>query len=412
MFTTYSTVAGDTFGAVSRKVYGTEIHAEHIARANPGTVEPLPTGVGVIVPPLPDAPPSRVAGLNNTNNPSEVALFVNGSRFRFWEKIRIERSLDAIDLVEFAAPFEIDAPGFKETFRPFSFLPASISVGGEHLFTGTMLTVDPSIETNRKTVTVGCYSTPGALEDCTASAASFPLEFNDQGLREIAAAIAAPFGVDVVFTADPGAVFERVAAEAGKKAMNFLVGLAKQRGLIISSTPEGALLFQQSAESGAPVARLVQGQSPLVKVNSLFRPQEYYSHITGLEAAFIGLPGQKFTVRNPLISSVVRPFSFEVPDTVGGDVKGAVEAKAGRMFGNVVSYEVEVDTWRDPAGNLWRPNTTLTLTAPGVMVYSEYELLIRSVLFEREGDREAATLNLTLLGAFSGKMPEVLPWDV
>lgn len=403
-------IAGDTFDSIARKQYGTEQEADRIGRANPGVAEPLTAGTVLTVPALPGSP-SDLQTPGPADRDDETAILIDGQRFRFWDKVRITRSIDAMDTVEFSAPFGVDAPGFRETFRPFSFKPVVITVGGEPLFTGTMVAVAPAVENSQKVISVSGYSLPGVLNDCTPPASSFPLEFNDQGLREIAAAIASPFGVSVDFQADQGAIFERVASEPGKKALAFLTELAKQRNLIISSTPRGKLVFWQSTEGGSPVARLQQGSAPVLSVTPFFSPQEYYSHITGIEPVIVGLAGAQFTVKNARLQGVTRPITFNAPDTLDADIKAAVEAKAGRMFGNMASYSVSVATWRDPNGKLWEPNATVKLQAPEAMIYNEYEFVIRSVEFNRERALETATLDLVIPGSFSGKVPEVLPWD-
>lgn len=410
MSTTYSVITGDTFESISRKKYGTEKEADLIARANPGVAEPLTGGTTLTVPVLPDSP-QNIQQAAGSSTEDEVAILIDGKRFRFWDTVRITRAIDTMDTVEFGAPFDAEAPGFKDTFRPFSFKTVVITVGGSPLFTGTMVTVNPVIENARKIVSVSGYSLPGVLNDCTSPASSFPLEFDNQGLREIATALVAPFGISVEFLADQGAVFERVASEPGKKVLAFLTELAKQRNLIISSSSRGKLVFLQSSESGQPVARLQQGSAPVLSVTPLFNPQEYYSHITGIEPVVVGLPGSQFTVKNPRLEGVTRPFTFNAPDTLDADVKAAVEAKAGRMFGNMASYSVRVATWRDPSGNLWEPNTPIKLLAPDAMIYSEYEFTIRSIEFSRDRATETATLNLVIPGSFSGKIPGALPWD-
>lgn len=410
MSITYNVIAGDTFDSIARKKYGSEKDADLIARANPGVAEPLTAGTTLIVPVLPDAP-KNIQQAADSSTDDEVAILIEGKRFRFWDKVRITRAIDTMDTVEFGAPFDSEAPGFKETFRPFSFKTVVITVGGIPLFTGTMVAVNPVIENGQKIVAVGGYSLPGVLNDCTSPASSFPLEFDNQGLREIATALAAPFGVSVDFKADQGAVFERVASEPGKKVLAFLTELAKQRNLIISSSSRGKLVFLQSSDGGQPVARLQQGAAPVLSVTPFFSPQEYYSHITGIEPVVVGLAGSQFTVKNPRLLGVTRPLTFNAPDTLGADVKSAVEAKAGRMFGNMASYSVRVATWRDPSGNLWEPNTSIKLLAPDAMIYKEYEFIIRSIEFSRDRATETATLNLVIPGAFSGKIPEALPWD-
>ena len=116
-------------------------------------------------------------------------------------------------------------------------------------------------------------------------------------------------------------------------------------------------------------------------------------------------------MQNPRLNGVLRPMTFDVPDTIDSTVKAAVEAKAGRMFANIVSYDVRVATHRDPNGTRWKSNTTIILRAPDAMVYNDYEFIIRSVDFEKDDKTETATLNLVLPGSFSGKIPDSLPWD-
>jgi len=407
--TTYNVIAGDTFESIARKKYGTEKEAGRISRANPGVNEPLTAGTVITIPALPDAPENLPSQLP-ANQEDEVAVLIDGRRFRFWDKVRITRTIDSMDTVEFGAPFDHTAPGFRDTFRPFSFKPVAITVGGEPLFTGTMVAVSPTIDNGQRTVAVSGYSLPGVLNDCTPPASSFPLEFNGQTLKDIASAVAEPFGLSVDFQGEPGAVFERVACEPGKKALAFLAELAKQRNLIISSTERGKLLFWQSKDAGKSVAKLQQGVAPVLSVTPFFSPQEYYSHITGIEPVTVGLEGSQYTVKNPRLQGVTRPITFNAPDTEGADVKAAVEAKAGRMFGNMVAYSIRVATWRDPSGKLWAPNTTIKLTAPDAMVYDEYEFVIRSVQFERESAAATATLDLVIPGSFNGVIPEALPW--
>lgn len=410
----YLTRAGDTFATVSRRVYGVESGALNIARANPGVTEPLPAGVVLTIPPRPGQSGTVTAQAPGIE-PNEVAIIVNGQRFRFWESVRITRAIDMIDTVEFSAPFEPDAPGWRDTFRPFSFQEVQVLVGGQTFFTGTMVGVMPTVAADRSTIRVSCYARPGVLNDCTPPPPpndADSLQFDGQTLRQIAATICRPFGISVVFEADPGAAFEEVACEPGTKALAFLTDLAQKRGLIIGTNPDGALVFRRdSGGAAAAVARLRQGASPVLAVTPSFSPQEYYSHITGISPVVVGTEGSQFTVSNPRLTGVVRPLTFRADDSEDADAKLAVDAKTGRMFANMVSYSVTVNTWRDEAGNLWQPNTIVKLTAPRAMVYSEFEFMIRNVEFSRESDGETAVLNLVLPGSFSGKVPGRLPWE-
>lgn len=406
----YTTSLGDTFDSISRKKYGSDRYAGVISAANSGALEPLTAGTELVIPALVGAPSDRPSVLPAVDK-SEVAVLIDGVRFRFWSALRINRALDGIDTVEFSAPFDANAEGFKETFRPFSYKSLHVSVGGTILFSGTLVGVTPNISDQQKTVEISAYAVPGVLNDCTAPAGAFPLEFDGQALHEIATSLAHPFGIPVVFSTEYGAAFERVAVDPTEPVLAFLSELARQRGMVVSSTSYGALLFQKSTPIGDPVAVLTQGSSPLVSVSSSFSPQQYYSHITGLESVYTGTAGSQYTVKNPHLAGELRPLTFKSPDVEGGDLQQAVAAKIGRMYANMASYSVAVNTWRDAKGRLWAPNTTLKLTAPDAMIYDEYEFIIRSIVFERDGKKESAQLDLVLPESFNGGAPESLPWD-
>ena len=407
----YTVLAGDTFELIARKIYGSESDASLISRSNPGVAEPLIPGVIIVLPLKPDAP-QITAFKAAADNENEVALSIEGKRFRFWESIRINRELDTFDTIEFTAPFQVDNPGFKEAFQPLSYKGVSVTIGGVPFFTGTILPVSPELNADRRSISVSGYSLPGVLNDCSMPASAFPLEFNNQGLQEISKTVAGTFGLGVEFTEPQGAIFERVAADPTKKAFQFLVELAKQRNLIISNTAQGKLLFRRSSRISEPVARLAQGSAPVTAVTPQINPQNYYSHITGLQPAVTGSEGSQFTAENPRLKGVIRPLSFKADDTAAGGAKEAVDAKMARMFADTVKYSVDVSTWRDPQGALWEEGSTITLVAPGAMVYNEYKFLIRSISFLRNGDSEAAVLSLTLPGVFEGIVPETLPWDL
>ncbi len=407
----YEVQQGDTFSIISRKVYATEVNADFINRANPGVSEPLVVGTSLIIPPEPNAPKDATQQVKFSDI-NEVSILIDSTRFRFWDSVRITRALDTIDIVEFGAPFDASDQFFRDLFIPFSFKPLTISVGGETLFTGTLITVNPVLENESKILSLGGYSTPGVLNDCTMPASSFPLEYFGFNLRQIALSLAGAFGIGVEFTHDPGSPFLFVAIDAGQKVLPFLANLAQERNFVISNTSDGKLLFSRSIDTGVPVAVLTQGDTPLLTVLPFFSPQEYYSHITGIEPVIFGDLGSQFTVKNARLANVLRPFTFNIPDAFETIPKTATEAKAGRMFGNVASYSIRLDTWRDPIGNLWEPNTIIKLTAPDAMIYNPFNFVIRSIQFEKDSKTEVAILDLVIPGSFSGVVPEVLPWDL
>jgi prophage tail gpP-like protein len=341
----------------------------------------------------------------------EVTILIGGDEFGHWDELELHFAIDSYTTAGFAAPFEHRHKPFRETFRPFSYAPMEVAIGGNTELTGTMIGAVPRLEPDARRVNVLGYAKPGVLEDSDIPPSIMPFQANGLTLRQIAERLTAPFGITVKLETDDGAPFKRVKPKHDSKVQAYLVDLAQQRGVLISNTAAGELLLHKSATTGRPVARLVQGRAPVVSVVPTFNPQAYYSEITGFVPARKKKRGSKYTAQNPRLSHVLRCASFRLDDSEAGDAPAAVQAKLGRMFAGMVSYVVNVPTWRDPHGNLWKPNTTVELNAPDAMVYGDTELLIRDVFLRRSAEEKTASLGLVLPGAFSGEAPARMPWE-
>ena len=280
------------------------------------------------------------------------------------------------------------------------------------MVTGHIKDVAPNVDARMASVGVTAYSLAHALTEVCADPRLLPLEFNGLDLRQIAAKlVTSTIGVESIFEGKPGAVFGRVRAEPDSTIHSFLVDLALQRAFVLADDPSGALLFRAEARPGAPVARL-EGQ-PLVRVTASFNAASWYSSVTGRASKKAGKAGSKYTEGNPLYRAAhPRHHTMRIGDTESADVPATARAAIGRMVASVVSYTVDdLPTWRDPRGEIWRPNTTITLLAPEAMIYRETELIIRTVTLRQTAEVETASLGLTLPGTFGGTLPEALPWD-
>lgn len=343
--------------------------------------------------------------------PDVVGVKIDGQEFTGWSSIDIHLAMDNFSTVEFTAPFEPRSQAFRAIFRPFTFKPLEVTIDGDQLFKGVLVGINPEGEANSNTVSVTAYSLPGPLADCNEPARALPLEFKNLGLRAIAEQLAKPFGINVEFRADEGAPFKKVKLNVDQQVNDFLSELARMRNLVVANTPDGKLLCWRSVDPGHPVARLKDDQPPLTKVSAAFSPQDYYSEITGFGRHRRHHRGQKYTERNPFLMNVLRPLSFTLDNTEKGDAVQAVRAKLGRMFANMAAWTADLATWRDPKGELWKPNTTLLIDAPSAMIYTETELLTRVVSLHQDEKVSSAKLQLVLPGSFSGEIPKHLPWE-
>ena len=351
-----------------------------------------------------------------------VSVRIRGKEWLYWDDIEITRSIDTHSTVGFTAPFEVERKAFRDTFRPFSFAPLEVLVNGKHLFTGTMIDVQPRLEPGARTVQISAYSKAAVLEDCNIPSANVPFEASGLSLRQIAERLAGPFSVGVVLAVPDPSAFKKVNTktrtldtklESDQKIQDFLADLARQRGLVIADTERGELLFQKSVAPGNPVVRFEEGVAPLLSVVPTLNPQDYFTEVTGFRLAKRGSTGSQYTIpsRERIAGGVLRSLSFRLDDIEKADVPTAVLAHVGRMLASAVSYVITVPTWRDPQGELWAPNTTLVLKAPSAFVFKDYEFLVRDVVFKCSSEERTASLGLVLPGVFSGDLPSTRPWD-
>lgn len=420
----YITKPGDGFEKIARQVYGDETLTFIIAAANPGAREPFVVGTSLIIPADITAPRTKLPQSVNVGL-TDVTLAIDGEVFYNWERLRVTRSFDSIDTFSFSAPFEPDDPKFRETFKPFSFKEVVVFVGEDRLFTGTMVDVVPVSEAGRTTTSVSGYSKPGVLGDCTPPAPNtgFQYEFNDLNVVEIAHALGIPFGVKALGRhGAPGAVFAREAIEPQERVLTFLAALAKQQELVISSDEDGDLIFQKEKATpgtipeggetlGTLAATFSQNEGPINSVIPVFNAQQFYSHVTAFQPVVLGLGGETYPVKNPRLSHTLRPYNFIAPDTQGADVLKAANGTMGRMYANAVAYTLEVRTWRNAEGKLWKAGEFISIQWPEAMIFEPFTFFIRRVNFRKDPDREVATLTIILPGGYAGKIPEVLPWD-
>lgn len=347
--------------------------------------------------------------------PVRVTLVDGGAQFGEWSDIELQLSLDGYSGLSLSGPFDHSRPEVRRAFQPLMFPQVQVHIGedSELVLTGRVKDVSPSVDASQASIAVTCYSLAYDLTEQCPPDELLPLEFNGLDLRQIAQKVVTPsVGITSFFEGPPGAKFSRVRCEPDGEIHPFLAELALQRSFVLSDLPSGDLLFRAETFAGTPVARL-EGQ-PLGKVTASFNPGSWFSSITGRASKKAGKGGSRYRHPNPLYrASNPRAFCGSVGDTESADVPKAAKAMVGRMVASVVSYTVEdLPTWRDTAGNLWKPNTTVLVTAPEAMIYRETELLIRSVKLNQTRDRETATLGLVLPGTFGGDLPTELPWDL
>jgi prophage tail gpP-like protein len=337
-----------------------------------------------------------------------IKLVVENSEFKFWSGFEITRSIDTLDTFSFSAPFAENA-SIKDVIKPLEFKPGQLYIDDELISTIVLVNPAPTVGSEENSISVDGYSKPGVLNDCSVAFENYPIEFNDQTLEQIAKTLCGFYGVDVQFNETSGAPFGKVKLEPGKTPFNFLIKLAKDRGFLISNTPDGKLLFWKLNQA-ARTTTLKEGHTPLLSVTPNINPQNYYSEITGLGTISYINETEAVTLNNPNLD-VKRPLVFKTKNKLtGADLQNAVKWKMGLMFANAIKYSASVQGIRDESGLIWEPNTYINLTAPKAYINNETKFVIQNLNLAKS-EPEATTMDLVLPESYTGEIPSRLPWD-
>lgn len=401
MFITVSAQANDTFETLARRHLGRSDQAVLLSGANPGLQPPFIGGEAVRVPRS-----TQNSSANGTDD--DIEVFIDGESRKFFTTMEYRTTIDSIDTLVLGSPLTETV----RQFRPLSYVPSELFIGGKQLFSGVFLAPTPFRDKNTTSVSMLFYSRCGVLGDCTAPSSLFTrLEVQNQTLEEISNTLCSPFNVRSNFTSSAGGAFDQVAIKRSQKVLPYLIDLANQRGLILTNDAFGDLQYLTSVERGNPVDSLVAGSAPLLSATVRFNPQQVYSELTAVAPVDFGDSGGVYTERSPFGASFLRPHTFDAGDVDASELQIATRNKFGRMLAGAAAYTVKVSTWRNRSGDLWAPNTTITLQDPDIYIDSPYELLIRSVSFLDDNVNRTAVLELVIPEAYTGQIPEALPWQ-
>lgn len=350
--------------------------------------------------------------LRITEPSDEITVTINGTELLFWNEVTLTMAVDAFSTFTLEAPFDHRIAEHRELFRPLRFQDLIIKVGGETLFTGTVVTVTPSGTPNENTVTLTGYSKAGALVDSTMPDGQSRV-FNDVPLGFIARHITDAFGLDVIVLLGNDPPFANVEIDIDTKAIDILKDLAQQRNAVITDDVDGTPIIWVPNETAESVALI--GAEVASKVEPQINGQSYFKHIYGYTPTNRkrGRVGEIHSYENPLApEGITRAHFFKIQDADNEDAPAVMAATIGKMFGDTAQWNLpEVPSWRDPNGALWECNTMITLHAPQLMIYTQTDFLIRSITLHATPNTRTADLGLVMPGVFSGITPTKWPFD-
>lgn len=351
-------------------------------------------------------------------DPDEFTLKVNNVEIPVLSA-KVFRSFDTCaDTWTASVAWAIDEENFENDviYKPLimnSYYDASVYIGGELVITGRVYEVKNKVTYDDATKELEGYS---YTIDVVDSSPFPPYEFKKQTLEKIAKSLLT--GYDIKLVIDPSAIlndrpFKKVTCKGRDKIFSFLSKLAKQRDLIISSTVYGELLITTANVFQKPVGTIEDGKHPGFEYNIGFNGRKLFKYYKTVARS----PGRRKKIKRKFKSEIAidnnvpgdRRTVVRMDESDIGELKNPIEWYRSKQLIEALTLEFPVIGWYAPNGELWKPNTLVTIRSVYLELPRGYTFFIRAVTYNYSIDGNTAILHLTPKESFTGGEPKN-PW--
>ncbi|MCK5218421.1 hypothetical protein KAR10_02790, partial [bacterium] len=208
---------------------------------------------------------------------------------------------------------------------------------------------------------------------------------------------------------DTGGEFRRVTVSPTEKAFRHLSFLASQRGVLLTSTPEGAALLTQANVDGQSVGSIIEGEHGAQEFIGEFDGRKVFSTYKAIGQS----PGRHAKTAIAKNENIPRSrfFTFVANETISGEMQGLANWRRSKQFAETVKIRIPIQGWYAPNGELWSENTMVTIVSKTLFLPDGFDFLIRSVEFILDGSGKHSVLTLVLPEVYTGEEINY-PWSI
>ena len=385
-----------------------------------------------------------------------AALIINGEELKATPAITIKKTYDNL-----ASTFGFSLPT-EEIYRikPFMYDEVSVYFQGNLIVKGNVYGIEKDLSTGART-SYSCMQQTAVLAHCNLPKSLYPRTQYKVSLKTVAERICDVFGIDV--EVDAGATeaankkFAETAVKPNETLAEYLSNLAKQRGLIITSTPEGNLRI--AIDTLNKVTPILELKNPTGKITfsgdkvfsdimavrpatgaaqtpdtakivlnamrekaakakkegwqSVFSSEEesksFNEQLKAAEKAQastpnVGNPGGGARTTTSVALPVFRPKTIMQSAAFPQPIKDFAEAEKRRMLVSACSLQVSLSYVYTTEGDLIDVNQIVTVNAPALGIDEDTDFIIREVTIKLDTGGNSCDLTLIPADWYQGNM--------
>jgi prophage tail gpP-like protein len=415
----YRVVGGDRITRISATAYGTQENARLIVGANPQltgrpiSLEDLPTiyaGDVLNIPLIPTNVALRNEGTKLTiagKTAEDFTLIIDGLEIPV-QSAKVVRTMDtAAD--GWTGRIAWNPGDNKEIDRrllPYALPDASVYLGDKLQINGILYNIEPEMTVAGIVKNLEGFS---FTADAVDSSVKSPYEKNNITLQQRAEEQIQHIGIRAIFESDGGGKFDRMTADPTDTIFGHLAKYARQRSILISSTVTGDMLFNQANVNGKPVGTLEETQPLPLDWSAKYDGRQRFNSYKVIGQS----PGGVSKTATAIDENVPRSRfkTIEANDTIAGDIQAVADWQRSKQLADALTIPFPVSDWYDPGGNLWTPNTIVTIISPTLDVPQGFNFLIRAIEFNYSTRGRSAILSIIPPQVYTTEeLPE--PWRV
>ena len=414
--THHKVIPGDKIRSIARKTYGYDRSSDlvnansSILTGRPISLEGLPTiyqGDNLWLPDVKEQFSNKITATHN----DEITIRLGGKLFTGWTATSLQRNIDSVaDGFTFSLPYDPNNLELRELTRAYSYKNCDIFIGDELYIAAQTIKWSVGTRKNQTVKTIEARTKAGHTIECMAQKNA--VEYKNQTLSQIATDIMESYGDNLkpLFFAGDSDKFTKVRKEVTETDYSFLVGLAAQKGFMITSSDDGRFAFIRAEINGLPVFRFIEGETAIEHISTSNDGTKRFSSMQSVTET-AGTSGISSTLSDPNIP-IYRPFVFSADDLEAGNLETALKWRKSKALANSYSVSITVSGWRNERGQLWRENMKGTVKAPLVDILNESDYIIAGVTLRKdETGGNIATLKMVIPQAYSLEFPTSFPWE-
>lgn len=412
---TYTVVKDDTLWDIAKAAFGNPWRFQDIFDANKSTLRSgdpwwIYPGEILIIPPGPDLGLTAETVEEDSEllpdaDPEKVQLLISGQEVPC-ESFRLFRAIDKGSARWTATVYwDPEILDLSILFEPYKWQEAKAYVGGHLMDTGYLYIVEASSTPGRVELRLTGFSRTKDLVDSTVDP---PYQINGMTLSQIANEYCSPRSIQVIDDTPGLGVFPKSKADKSETIFNHLAKLAKQKGVLINSTPKGHLRITKAPTQvdnhGTIGDGFAFGSNFQVTFDGTKRFRNY---------RVLGKRRGKRLTRDLVIDQVVpksRSKTIVVDDVSNNaELRKVGEWERSKALADSLRLAIEVSDWYGPDGRIWRESNHVTVKSPRLFISKGFTFLIQSVEYILDSSGRKTALKLVPPTAFTGEELEE-PW--